>query len=260
MDPIRIFIGCSANNEDLEFQAVLDYTLHKHTTRDLEINWMKLSRNPESFWYSNKDKREGWNTQTWATPFSPFRWAIPYYCNFVGKAIYMDIDMWCQADIGELWDQEFKDGAVVLAKGKNKAFCCSLWDCEKIKPFMPPLDKLRSDVSVYRDLRKHFDGKPGLVQAFKGNWNCLDGEDYVSLHDPDIKVVHCTRIPTQPHIPFANVRLAAKGQKHWFTGTPIKHPRSDLRAMFIMLLNEEVENGYPLDKYETKETFGAYGR
>lgn len=255
---IRIFIGCSANNEDLEFQAVLDYTLRKHASEPVEITWMKLSKDSASFWYSDAGK--GWNTKSWATPFSPFRWAIPAFCKFEGRAIYLDIDMVCLADIAGLWNQQFKPGAVVLAKGKGKAFCCSLFDCAAIKPHMPDIDKLRRDPMVYRELRKTFDRDPKLVQPFAGNWNCLDGESYASLADPDIKILHYTAIPSQPHLPYAIPRLAAQGKKHWHSGGVRKHQRADAQALFDGLLKEAISNGFAPENYATAEIFGDYGR
>ena len=88
--PIKLFIGCDPNNSDLEQMMVLDYSLHKHTSEPVEIIWMQLSRDPSSVWYSNPQTGEGWHTEKWATPFSGFRWAIPAYCGFSGRAIYMD--------------------------------------------------------------------------------------------------------------------------------------------------------------------------
>src|SRR5262245_61554152 len=91
-EAIRIFVGCSGNNEDLEFQSVLHYSLEKHASQPLDITWMRLSRDPDSFWFSNPQKKEGWRTEGWATPFSALRWGIPAVCNFEGRAIYMDLD------------------------------------------------------------------------------------------------------------------------------------------------------------------------
>lgn len=256
----RIFIGCSANNEDLEFEAILEYTLRKYASIPLDINWMKLSRDPKSFWYSDPENGKGWNTKTWATPFSPFRWAVPAACNFEGKAIYLDIDMIVRADIAQLWNQEFKNGAVVIAKGKGKAFCCSMFDCEKIKLHLPPIEALRADPKVYRDVRKTFDASPFLVQPFEGNWNCIDGEDYKDLNDPDIKIIHCSWIPSQPHRKFADVRLRRQGKIHWDVRPAQRHKRPEIDAMMPGLLGDAAAAGFPVEKYWSQETFGAYGR
>ena len=39
-----------------------------------------------------------------ATEFSLYRFLIPELCGHVGKAIWLDSDMVCLADIGELFD------------------------------------------------------------------------------------------------------------------------------------------------------------
>ena len=111
---IRIFIGCSANGEDAEAQAMLEYTLRWYASEPLEITWMKLTHDPSSPWHSNPQKHEGWNTRGWATPFSAFRWAIPHVCNYEGKAIYMDVDMIARDDIANLWKQKIPDNAALL--------------------------------------------------------------------------------------------------------------------------------------------------
>ncbi len=255
---IKIFVGCPANNEDLESQAVLDWTLHKHASEPLDIVWMKLSRDPKSFWFSD-GKGGGWNTKSWATPFSPFRWGIPEFCGFQGRAIYLDIDMIVMSDIAELWNAPMHAGAVAIAKAP-KTFCCSLFDCARAKKVLPPVARLRSEVGLYRIVRKSFN--PTTAQSFDylGNWNCLDGEDYKTLDDPRIKLIHFTTIPTQPQLKYALARLAAKGQAHWWAGDVRPHPKPGIVALFDDLLAEAKANGYHPENYETAEVFGDYGR
>ena len=133
--PIKIFIGCDPNNSDLEQMMVLDYSLHKHTSEPVEIIWMQLSRDPSSVWYSNPQTGEGWHTEKWATPFSGFRWAIPEYCSFSGRAIYMDADMVVLDDIAKLWQHPISDEAILAAKGDGDLMrlCTCVWDCQKAK-------------------------------------------------------------------------------------------------------------------------------
>ncbi|BBI68081.1 hypothetical protein PKHYL_22720 [Psychrobacter sp. KH172YL61] len=71
-DTIKVFVGCDPNNCDLEQMMVLDYSIHKHTSVPVEIVWMQLSRDPNSYWYSNPETGEGWNTTKWSTPFQAF--------------------------------------------------------------------------------------------------------------------------------------------------------------------------------------------
>lgn len=244
MEPIRIFVGVAARNEDLESQAVLDYTLHKYASQPLEIEWMRQTADPESFWC-------GWNTVGWVTPFSGFRWGIPEYCMFEGKAIYMDSDMIVQDDIAKLWNMPLQGNAALISKAQAKRFCVTLFDCAKVKPHMLPLHHIKHVTGGYRTQREKLTRTPGLVQAFPKdqNWNCCDGEGYQNLQHPDIKCIHYTAIDTQPQLKYALPRLAKTGQSHWFKGRPRTHGRKDLIALFDKLLAEAKANGYPPEKY-----------
>jgi len=257
---IRIFVGTPANNEDLESQAVLEYSLRKHASEPIDLIWMKLSKNPESYWYSDRAKNRGWLTQSWATPFSGFRWAIPAFCHFQGRAIYLDVDMIVMADIAELWHTKAQDGKFCVAKNRD-TFCTTLWFCDRAANSLPPVDRIKTKYALYAHLRKAF--REDQIQGFSnGNWNCLDGESYASIRDPDIKIVHCTSIPTQPQLKYAVPRLEAKGQKHWSNKRPQKHWRQDIIELFDEMLEEAKLAGYTPEKYEVPQTeiFGKYYR
>lgn len=257
---VRVFVGCSANDEDLEFCAVLHYSLEKHASEPIDLIWMRLSRDPTSFWYADPQRKLGWRTDRWATPFSALRWGIPTACNFEGKAIYMDVDMIAMADIAELWNQEFT--AAMLSK--PEAICVTVYDNAKMKKFLPPIDKIKEPRN-YLDVRRKV-LISNCIQRYKGNWNCLDlrkdnGGEYKDLHDPEIKVLHFTQIPTQPHLRHAMPRLEKEGRKHWYTAnTPRPHHRKDAIEFFDQMLIEAVEHGYTLDRYRNPTPFGEYGR
>lgn len=256
---IKVFVGCAANHEDAESQAVLEYTLRKHTSEKINIVWMKQSHEPHSMFYTDGGD-QGWNTSLWATPFSGFRWAIPWLCNYEGKAIYMDSDVIVMSDIAELWSTEFEPGKIVVAKGKGASwrYCVSLWDCAAAKTHLPHIDAIRTNANSHKNLCKYMASNPQLVQAFESNWNCLDGEKYKDLYDPDIKAIHYTSMPHQPHHKYAQKRLSTKGIPHWFTGTVKPHWREDLQNLFDNLLMEAELNGYPVLKYEQEMIFGKY--
>lgn len=266
-DPIRIFVGCPANNEDLECQAVLEYSLRSHTARPLDITWMMLSRDRASFWYSNPAERNsppgtrpaeaGWLTKWWATPFSALRWGIPAACGYQGRAIYLDSDMIAMADIGELWDQDIPRGKVLLAKGGDEFISCvMLMDCAAMQPLMPPIDAIKGELHRYRHVRRDLKGH---VADYRNNWNCRDGERYESIFDPDIKILHYTHIPTQPNHKHARARLAREGKKHWYPGPDLPHARPEFNELFDRLLIEAADAGYPLERYRVAREFGEYG-
>jgi len=256
---IRLFVGCSANGEDAEAQGMLEYTVRHYATEDVDINWMKLSRDPVSPWFSGKGS--GWNTTGWATPFSAFRWAIPYVCKFEDRAIYMDVDQIARADLKYLWRQEIPDGKAILAKNPT-THCCMLIDCERFRKLIPRLpnwDGLQQP-GAYKAVRAL---ATPVTAPFAGNWNCLDGETYKTLADPDIKVIHFTRVETQPHLKWALPRLHAEHHKHWGeyarpVGLP--HARPDVAPLVENLWKRAQEAGFGVERYipQAEDMFGAY--
>lgn len=251
-EAIRIFVGCAANNEDLESQAVLHYTLEKFASKPVQIEWMQQSKDPASFW-------SGWNTAGWVTPFSGFRWGIPARCGFEGRGIYMDSDMMVRDDIAKLWDAPLNPAAAIISKGTNKRYCVMLMDNAKLKAHAPPIETLKRQPGAFRSFRDRMSNTTGLVQPFGalGNWNCCDGESYKTLDHPDIKCIHYTAIDTQPQLRHALPRLQKAGQQHWFKGRPRPHWRKDIPELFDRLLNEAIIAGYEPRKY-TIGGLGAY--
>lgn len=250
-DVVRVFVGCAAGGEDAESLAVLEYTLRKHSSRPVYITWMKQSRDTASTW-------GGWETERWATPFSGFRWAIPAAAGYQGRAIYCDSDVWFQADPVDLLDQPFPAGAVVLAKPNSWRLCVCLWDCAAAEQHIPPLAALKADPKQHHAMTALFRGPTPLVGAFAGNWNCLDGETYPSLDDPDIKAIHYTDMGTQPHLRHALPRLQAAGRQHWFDGAVRQHRRPDVVARFDTLLKEAKDAGFHPHHYVPAEPWGDY--
>ena len=247
---IKIFVGCASNNEDLESQAVLEYSLKKHSSQPVDITWMQLSKDKNSMW-------NGWATELWATPFSGFRWAIPAACDYQGKAIYMDSDMIILDDITKLYNQEFEEDRIVLAKGGEDSwrYCVSLWNCEAAKDVLPEIDEIKSDPSSHRKLMAYFGDKSNdLTQPFNGNWNCVDGEN---LTIDKIQILHYSFMSTQFHHKYSLPRLQKEGKSHWYDGQVMPHPRKDLQELFDKFLKEPIESGYKPENY-IKEPYGEY--
>lgn len=247
---IKVFVGCAANHEDAESQAVLEYTLRKHTKQNVAIYWMRLSRDPASPFYSDLDKGAGWNTSKWATPFSGFRWAVPELCDFKGRALYIDSDMIFMADVQELFDQPIN--GVALIKGGNRS-CVMLWDCAAAVSFVLPLCELQRIAAQHNLMRSSI---AKVSSVFQGNWNCLDGE---KLHLNDIKLLHYTSMPHQPHLNRARVRLANKGLKHWFDGIVTTHWRQDVIDLFERELAAAEAAGYSVANYCDEVVFPLFG-
>jgi dihydropteroate synthase len=245
---INVFVGCDPNNCDLEQLMVLEYSLRKHTQHPVNIHWMQLSHDSASPWYSDQIKGEGWNTEKWATPFSGFRWAIPELCNFEGHAIYMDADVIILCDIAELWQHSINPESIVVAKGgKSSArLCTCVWDCEKAKAFLPPLEKLRSDPDSHKSMMQLIKQHPELVTPYQDSYNNIDGE---GMAIEEIKILHYSDMGTQFSHQYSIPRLAKNNQKHWFDGKIMPHPREDLIALFDQYYQEALAAGYHPDNY-----------
>lgn len=252
---IKIFIGCDPNNCDLEQMMVLDYSIKKHTQQPVEIIWMQLSRDPSSYWYSDPKSNQGWRTENWATPFSGFRWAIPEYCQFQGKAFYMDTDVIVLDDLALLWEHPIEANAIVAAKGGGSSarLCTCVWDCEKAKHFLPRIEELKSNPASHQSLMRQIQKEPSLVQAYNDHFNCIDGEN---LSINEIKILHYSDMGTQFSHKYSIPRLQHNNSTHWFDGEIIPHPRADLTTLFDQYYHEALSAGYQLEDY----TITPYGK
>lgn len=236
-DKVKLFIGSSSNGEDALIEMAYEYTLRKNTDRELEIVWMRQTKEENSFW-------SGFNDFRWSTPFSGFRWAIPEYCNFKGRAIYTDCDMLNFHDIGELFDMEIPEDKWMLARdGKRfggKEFCVILFDCAKFKGNMPSKEEWKIVESAHHQLIDNF-VRNGTVGDLDPAWNSHDGDV-----EP-FKQLHYTHMPTQPWKP------------KWFTGTPQKHPKPELSKLFWKSVEEAENNGYKVNDYIPSKQNHRYG-
>lgn len=250
--PIRLFVGCSPNGEDAESMMVLEYSIRKNTKRPVQITWMKMSHDPASPFYVGEG---GWNTQTWATPFSGFRWSIPEICGFKGKAIYCDSDFIFLSDLEGYWNQEFEPGKVVMAKGQGAGwrYCTCLWNNEAARGVVLPLSRLRSIPEAHQRMMGFFANNQEIVQPFAGTWNTIDGEE---LRMEEIDGLHYSDMGTQFHLKYAIPRLAASGKKHWFDGQILSHWRNDLQTLFDVYYAEALASGMKVEDYVPQTEFG----
>jgi hypothetical protein len=238
---IRLFIGTSSNGEDNYIEAVYEYTLRKNCTDDLDIVWMRQTHDQESYWH-------GFQTKKWPTPFSGYRWAIPEYCNFEGRAIYTDVDMINFRDIKELWETPL-DGKPIAARTGTRfggyEFCVMVLDCNKMKDVVIPINRQRSMEEYHQRCIGRFSGNHDLVAKLDPRWNTLDGD---GREVSDIYQLHWTKMATQPWKP------------KWFTGVPDSHPRKDLVKLLTSLSKEAETGGYlgqdPVHPYINMECIG----
>lgn len=101
---LRIFIGWDSRFP--EPADVLRYSLLKHSTIPLDIRYLKLDE--------LKLKRQ--RDPLASTEFTYSRFLVPHLCGFEGKAIFMDNDMLCFADVKQLDDLPMEDYALRVVK------------------------------------------------------------------------------------------------------------------------------------------------
>lgn len=232
-NPVRIFIGSSSNGEDAEIAAVYEYSLRNNSTRELDIHYMyQPPRDQASYWGD-------FTTQYWSTPFSGFRWAIPEYCGFKGRAIYTDIDMINLRDINELWQIDLRGKPIAARRGQRfggHEFCVMVMDCEAMQDLVIPVWRQRLLADYHRRMIQTFSGSSHVLDL-DPRWNCLDGED---REISDIWQLHWTKMATQPWKPA------------WFTGITQEHPRQDLVKMFRDMQLEAADAGFTVENYIPK--------
>jgi len=246
---VKIFIG--SGEQSLIERKVLIYSLRKHTERDLEISVFNGTHNA-----IERDDREPAPAPLPLhlkyrnlTEFSVYRYLIPELCSFRGRAIYLDSDMICRADIGSLFDLAL-DEFDFLAKREyaddqgNKMWGLSamLINCERSRfPLTRIFEEIDEGLYTYTEFsqmgKRFLDLHPYQIGELDSAWNVFD------RCDADTKIVHYTNLFTQPwkysghphgEIWFSYFHEAQ--QAGWVTESDLHlaiqrgHARPDLRA------------------------------
>lgn len=224
-DDLRIFIGSSSNGEDAQIEAAYEYSLRQNCSRDIDIEWMRQTNDHDSWW-------GGWNTPAWSTPFSGFRWAIPEFCNFEGRAIYTDCDMINYRDMADLIDIDMQGKPIAARRGNRfggHEFCVMVFDCAAFQQFALPLARMKNIAETHHRMIRKFSGNSDLVCDLDPKWNVLDGENY---RIEDMYQLHFTNMATQPWTP------------GWYTGKTQPHPRDDVVQQFYSYLESATNAGF----------------
>jgi lipopolysaccharide biosynthesis glycosyltransferase len=126
MDPatVRVYVG--ATPSELLPLKVLEHTIKEHSTLPVEMSFMADLEYPLP-----KDEKNQPGTK-----FSFYRFMIPQFTGYQGRALYLDSDMMVFKDIRELWQIPF-DGAQVLTVrtpegGATKNHSVLLIDCAAV--------------------------------------------------------------------------------------------------------------------------------
>ncbi len=163
---------------------------------------------------------EGWRPYT---GFSLLRWRIPETFEFRGKAIYLDADQLCLGDVGELWsalDEASNEDCVACTYYEHRnRFLGFPWfgtrtlaessvmviDCERARNRLWTMERIRQELGsspteARNDDIMHLRYLTPAPVALDSWWNVMDGRGGQAdrFHDPRAKLLHFTRVSTQP--------------------------------------------------------------
>lgn len=172
---IRVFIGYDRRQPvayHVAAQSILNYCTQPVSITPLNIDTLPITR-------------EG------LTPFTFTRFLVPWLCGFQGKALFMDSDFLCRADISPLFERlENNDLCFVPHEGARRFERASmmLFDCEKFRYMTPDFVQTAKNL-----LTCEFSRSPGYLEK---SWNHLVGYD---TPNPSAKLVHFTQgLPCYP--------------------------------------------------------------
>jgi len=201
---VKIFIG--SGEQSLLERKVLIYSLRKHTDRELDISVFNGTHNaiekegqapvlaplPLPLKYRNQ------------TEFSLYRYLIPELCSYQGRAIYLDSDTVCLADIGNLFDLSISECDFLAKREYAEQDGEPMWglsvmliDCERTRF---PLTEIFSEIdqglysyTEFSQMGKKFQTRRAYkIGELDPSWNSFDRPD------ADTKLIHYTNLSTQP--------------------------------------------------------------
>lgn len=202
--PLRIFVGASEATR-LEF-LVLAHTLRTHSRHRLDIAMLNGSRGvlerdggeiPLPFWPLLR-------RQVSATEFSYLRWLVPALAGQQGRALYLDSDMLCLADIASLFESPLHGAQFLALPSEFGRPERPLWrtsvmpvDCDATRFDLPRIfaeaEQGHYQASDFLQLAPAFLARhPYRIGRLDPAWNRLDG------WDGDTRLVHYTDLARQP--------------------------------------------------------------
>ncbi|HVY98588.1 MAG TPA: hypothetical protein VHA35_03745 [Dongiaceae bacterium] len=191
---VRIFIGSEPGQIRAERVLVWSIMRHRDPTRAYELHLMR--------------DLAGFRRVGWVTGFTNYRYAIPHFAGFAGRAIYNDVDQVYLEDPARLFDLEMDGhGFLAVANRTRRRWSfdtsVSLIDCARMAPIWTLHRAQTLAVDQLMDLTNAAEGLRGDLPAA---WNARDGE----YRAGESKVLHFTKLPAQPWRPFPRQYRYAK--------------------------------------------------
>lgn len=177
MRPIQVFIGYDPR-QPVAYQ-VAAHSIARRATGPVSITRLQLSQLPI--------------TRTGLTQFTYSRFLAPYLSGFEGISIFLDADVLCLGDIGELlaYPMAYPDTAVFVSKGPKRFEWASVMVFNNARCTMLTPDYIENPAHVLFNF-----SWAETVGELPASWNHLVGYD---APNPDAKLVHFTQgIPCWP--------------------------------------------------------------
>ena len=201
---IKVFIG--SGEASLLERKTLIYSLRKHSQRDLDIYVINgthnaIELNDQEPFLAPLSLRLKYRN---VTEFSLYRYLIPEICGYQGKAIYLDSDMICLTDIGELFDTPINGCDFLAKRAAYSRLNTDMWglsvmliDCEQCKF---DLETIFSEIDQGLYSYTEFSGMSPKFLAhhsykigeMNSHWNVFD------YWDSQTKLIHYTDLYRQP--------------------------------------------------------------
>ena len=198
--PIRVFIGYDSN-ETVAFHT-LAHSIMSRASVPVSITPLILSQLPLT-----RPRAEFQSTE-----FSFSRFLVPWLCDYEGRAIFLDCDIICMADIAELWDMPM-DKTVAVVKHdytpnmenkflnqpqsnypKKNWSSVMLFNNPMCKQLTPERVNHASGAYLHQFQWVEYGDVPGfsMIGEIPKEWNCLVGEQG-QCDINNAKMLHYTR-------------------------------------------------------------------
>jgi len=222
--PVRIFLGTERGQFRAERVFLWSVEKHRDPTRIYEI-------------YLLRDLK-GFRRGFWLTGFTNYRFAIPAFTGFEGRAIYNDADQVYLTDPAELFDLAMDKAGFLSINDRDTSVM--LIDCQRMA-------QAWNEHDIHRLSRKALEARArraGLWGDLDDGWNARDSE-----YDPgSSRLVHFTTLHTQPWTPFPEQfvyfdnptrnlwpRLEREANRAHFLPVSATRPSRDWAAMRLYL-------------------------
>lgn len=228
LPPVRIYLGSERHQFRAERAFLWSVEKHRNPARSYEIFLMRELR--------------GFSRGFWLTGFTNYRFAIPAFCGYKGRAIYNDADQIYLTDPAHLFDAPMEGAGFLSINDRDTSVM--LIDCERMKDVWNEQD-------VRQKSRKQLEAaarKDKLWGDLDNEWNARDKE----FSKDTSKLVHFTTLHTQPWRPFPSQliyfdnpthelwpQLEKDANNHRFLPFNAKRPSRHWAAVLLFLGSKE---------------------